>query len=384
MSANMAHITLLVSQIIVLMIMFTSEAFTEPSTAQSNASNTVPQTNLTCVLTAKNVTYHYNPRPYAVADLIILVVTLIASVIVQIARKHMVAQRLLESETNCRNGNYGGGFWDIIREGDYYPSLARFQFIIWTFVISFSLLSIYLLMLWHHTLCWSVLPQNVLALMGISAGVPIVSHVISREKYAKSIAGTLPCKENVPALSTMLLEGKPTIGRYQMFLWTIISVIVYLGLFLGEINGISNVDDLKQLSLPIIDPSLLFLMGLSQAAYLGAKSVVRPVSFLTIVGRYPEQNQRNVKRSTDIVVTFSESLDNTTVNDRSFGVRKHSDRTNVAGVPTVLPHEDKIAAFKPAAELEASTEYDIYIETAIQTKDKRKLENDESWSFETV
>jgi hypothetical protein len=86
MSANMAHITLLVSQIIVLMIMFTSEAFTEPSTAQSNASNTVPQTNLTCVLTAKNVTYHYNPRPYAVADLIILVVTLIASVIVQIAR----------------------------------------------------------------------------------------------------------------------------------------------------------------------------------------------------------------------------------------------------------------------------------------------------------
>jgi hypothetical protein len=37
--------------------------------------------------------------------------------------------------------NLGRGFWDIIREGDYYPSLARFQFLLWTFAISFVFLS---------------------------------------------------------------------------------------------------------------------------------------------------------------------------------------------------------------------------------------------------
>jgi hypothetical protein len=40
---------------------------------------------------------------------------------------------------------YQGSFWDIIRDGDYYPSLSRFQFMLWTVVISFIFPSIHLL-----------------------------------------------------------------------------------------------------------------------------------------------------------------------------------------------------------------------------------------------
>lgn len=390
MSPNVTHIKLLLFFLfIALTVMFSSEAseaLAQPTLPTSNVSNTVPQiqNKTTCTVTIENTNYHHEPWPYVVAGLIILTITFVASRIIRVARQNMLAKQKLLLEPNCRTGNYKGGFWDIIREGDYYPSLARFQFILWTFVISFSIVSIYLLMLWNGLYCWSAFPQNILALMGISAGVPIVSLIISREKYANTISGTLPCKENLPGLSTMLLEGgKPTIGRYQMFLWTIMSVIVYLGLFISQINGINDMDGLKQLKLPDIDPSLLFLMGLSQATYLGAKSVARPVSFLTVVGRYPVHGQRNVKRSTEIIVNFSESLNSATVDNLSFGIRKQADRTNVNGESTVLSHDDKIAVFKPSANLEASTQYEAYIVTSIQSNDKKKLENNETWSFET-
>ena len=104
---------------------------------------------------------------------------------------------------------------------------------------------------------------------------------------------------------------------------------------------------------------------------------------MTIVGKYPEQNQKNVKRSIDIVVSFSESLDGTTVNNLSFGVKKHTDGINVPGNSSVLAQDDKMVVFNPTAELDANTEYDVYILKTIQSKDKKGLESDETWSFQT-
>ena len=219
----------------------------------------------------------------------------------------------------------------------------------------------------------------------VVAGVPIVSLAISKEKYENSIRGTLPCKKNVPALSTMLLEhSKPTLGRYQMFLWTIISVIVYLGFFYGQISGLGgSTAELKELTLPDIPTSLLFLMGLSQGTYLTLKATSRSVSFLTIVGRYPAPNQKKIKTSTNVYVNFSESLDSATVCKLNFLVKKHSDGSNVDGTINVLAEDDKIAEFDPTKDLDAGTAYDVTVLISIQSKDKKKLENDETWSFET-
>jgi hypothetical protein len=322
-----------------------------------------------------------------VAGIIIVVVTFAASRIIQKGKHWLLGQGKLVLEAPCKEGkqgNHKGGFWDIIREADYFPSLARLQFVLWTFTISFTLLSIYLFMLWNNTLCWSDIPQNILALMGISASVPVVSTVISREKYMSSIRGSLPCKENVPALSTMLLEhGKPTLGRYQLFIWTIISIIVYLGIFFGQIAMISTAGDLAQMKLADIPLPLLALMTTSQGAYLGLKAIARPVSFLTKVGSVPAPNTKNVNRTKDIVVSFSEPLDSTAVNNLNFLVRKHSDTTDVAGTVTVQAGDDKMVVFNPTADLEANTAYDVHILATIQSKDKNRLESDESWSFET-
>ena len=304
MTLLVANLILFLLLVILVTVTFAPKALAQPSTVvvAENITNLTPDDNLTCVLTSKNNTFNHVPWAYPLAGLIILVITFASAKIIQVARQWLVAQGQLVLEANCNKGNYKGGFWDLIREGDYFPSLARFQFILWTFTVSFTLLSIYLLMMWNNTLCWSAVPHNILILMGISAGVPVVSMVISREKYTTSIAGSLPCKENVPALSTMLLEhSKPTIGRYQMFLWTIISVIIYLGLFLQQINGISNIEGLTQLKLPDIDPSLLFLMGLSQAGYLANKAVARPVARFDDSWEIPSTGPEKYKENPQIL-----------------------------------------------------------------------------------
>jgi hypothetical protein len=53
--------------------------------------------------------------------------------------------KLYYSKTLDNKDYYQGSLSDIIRDGDYYPSLPRFQFMLWTVVISFVFLSIYLL-----------------------------------------------------------------------------------------------------------------------------------------------------------------------------------------------------------------------------------------------
>jgi len=401
MRPNTGQWILLSSLIIVLVAILSSQVMAQSSTKQndtegSNSQNdtqasnnqTVTSNGTSCILGSKTSLDPIVKNSFAVAGLvaiiIILAVTFAASRIIRKGKQWLRAQGQLALESNCKQGNHKGGFWDIIREADYYPSLARLQFVLWTFTVTFTLLSIYVFMLWNNTLCWSDIPQNILALMGISAGVPVVSTVISREKYRSSISGTLPCKENVPALSTMLLEhSKPTLGRYQLFIWTIISIIVYLGIFFVQIAGISTAGALAKMELADIPLPLLALMTTSQGAYLGLKAIARPASFLTKVGSVPAPNQKNIKKSTDVVVNFSESLDSPTVNNLNFLVRKHSDTTDVAGTVTVLAEDDKMAVFRPNAELEADTAYDVHILTSIQSKDKNRLEFDETWSFET-
>jgi hypothetical protein len=69
-------------------------------------------------------------------------------------------------------------------------------------------------------------------------------------------------------------EGKPSLIRYQMFLWTVISVLTYFGLILGNIfNSYNNIENI---TLPDCPQVLLALMGVSQLTYLGVKFTFQP------------------------------------------------------------------------------------------------------------
>jgi len=162
-------------------------------------------------------------------------------------------------------------FGELLRDDDWYPSLARFQFLVWTLIVSFTYLGIAILRLLAGVASYpESIPVNILLLMGISVAVPVASGSISSIKYMTEKPKERPAK--LAPYATMLMENnKLTLTRLQMLLWTCIGVLVYLGvLFITTMAATKNV---VGLTLPDIDITLVVLMGLSQGAYLGGKLV---------------------------------------------------------------------------------------------------------------
>jgi hypothetical protein len=162
-------------------------------------------------------------------------------------------------------------FGELLRDDDWYPSLARFQFLVWTLIVSFAYLGIAILRLLAGVAAFPESPPvNILLLMGISVAVPIASGSISSIKYVTEKPKDRP-SQLAPYVSMLMENNKLTLTRFQMFLWTWIGVIVYLGvLFIAAVATAKNV---AALTLPDIDITLVVLMGLSQGAYLGGKLV---------------------------------------------------------------------------------------------------------------
>ena len=176
-------------------------------------------------------------------------------------------------------------FSDIIRTDDWDPSLSIFQFLLWTIVLIFAFLAVYLIRIFGGISAppQGGIPVNLLALTGISVGVPIASNVISSYKYSPAkLSKERPPPDQMPGYSDMLKEyGKPTLSRFQMFGWTWIGIGIYLFVFFSKITEMSI--QVQNLTLPDIDPTLVVLMGLSQTAFLGGKTVASKMEITNIV-----------------------------------------------------------------------------------------------------
>jgi hypothetical protein len=163
---------------------------------------------------------------------------------------------------------------DVVYEKDNYPSLAKFQFLLWTFLVAVAFLWIYFIRLWSGVITvptFDIIPGNILTLMGISVAVPITSGAIGAVKYRSQWEKrneTMERKE----LVTMLEEGgRPSLTRLQMLLWTGIGLAIYIGTLYVAVR--SNLAYPACLALPDIDATIVVLMGLSQGAYVGGKLV---------------------------------------------------------------------------------------------------------------
>jgi hypothetical protein len=219
--------------------------------------------------------------------IIILVITVIVAILIKITKKTN------EEKKTKRKIK----FIDLIRDGDYYPSLPRFQFLVWTFVISFVYLSIYLIRIFSGEFDAPAVDNNLLILLGISIVSPILGNLISGYKYKKHFSEDHgdeddPIEIERKSFKTILFEnGKPALFRYQMFLWTFIGAIIFLSLFAAGISEyidkyeecISNeyCITINALAMPKIDTMLVTLMGLSQSGYLGGKIVARTPARIT-------------------------------------------------------------------------------------------------------
>lgn len=157
----------------------------------------------------------------------------------------------------------------VLLDKKEHASLSAFQFLCWTLLISFLYITLWFLQLLNGgTGAPPPIPESVLALMGISVAIPIANQGISSYKNHKP-RGKGETFVGPDYASMLEEEGKPSLLRLQMFLWTLASLVIYTGLFFVSVNDANDIPALVQLGLPPIDTTLLFLMGLSAAGYLG-------------------------------------------------------------------------------------------------------------------
>lgn len=226
-------------------------------------------------------------------------IAIIAVVVITVAARYILARSKAK-------------FSDIIRTGpNLDPSLSRFQFLLWTWVVVFTLTFVYFIRIFGGVFGppEGGVPYYLLSLMGISTAVPVVSTAISsyrndsgepvQEEISREQTAAVDKRVQTqirPPYSKMLEEdGNPTLGRFQMFLWTWVSIGIYLVIVFSTVTHISEV---QKLIVPDVDPTFVILMGLSQAGYLTLKaattsmtisriqpSEVKPGGDLTIYGK---------------------------------------------------------------------------------------------------
>ncbi|MBN1432838.1 MAG: hypothetical protein JW931_08715 [Methanomicrobiaceae archaeon] len=157
-----------------------------------------------------------------------------------------------------------------------HASLSTFQFLLWTILISVLYITLWFLnFLNGEATAPSAIPAGLIALMGISVGVPIANKVVMTYKKNKPRAEGEEFED--PNYSSMLEEeGKPSLLRLQMFLWTLAAIVIYFGSFMTE--AFSPGMSIYKFTLPPVDPTLLYLMGLSQTGYLGSKAYAGTVN----------------------------------------------------------------------------------------------------------
>ena len=159
-------------------------------------------------------------------------------------------------------------FFDIILDEDWYPSLPRFQIFIWTIVILFAFLWVYLSRIIGGTVGIGDFPYNLMILMGVSSTTYAISKKASDMKYGNpTIPTPRPAKPH--PYRSMLYEGnKKSLTRIQYFAWTWIGIVIYLLLLTLEITYTT---DFSKLDVSNIPPILVLMMGIGQGAFIGGK-----------------------------------------------------------------------------------------------------------------
>ena len=157
-------------------------------------------------------------------------------------------------------------------------SFSKFQFWLWTLVITLCLFSVWVTrMVVSEGVVSPIddIPETVLGLLGISAFTALGAKGITTNYVARSVSrkpSKKPGDKSTPASELLSDDGGiPELAKLQMFLFTLVSIVFFLITVADNINSgiVSN------LVLPDLDQSLLVLMGVSSGGYLGKKFITR-------------------------------------------------------------------------------------------------------------
>ncbi len=140
---------------------------------------------------------------------------------------------------------------DTIQPQERAYSLSRTQVAVWTLLVVYAYLFIWLITGEYNT----EVPRTILAILGLSAGTYMAAATVDKGKEKN----TTVAKNESVVTDLFTTSGGASLHRVQFGLWSIALMIVF----------IATVYD--TLAMPQFDASLLGLMGISSAAYAGMK-----------------------------------------------------------------------------------------------------------------
>lgn len=149
----------------------------------------------------------------------------------------------------------------IVEGEDKRPSTSKFQVLLWTAVVIFGYLAVYVARIHAGQVAPPSIPNNVLIAMGVSVATAVAAKSITVKSIAAGNA-----KPTDPSKGGILEDdsGNPDLAKMQLVVWTLIAI----GVYLYNVNQsiIAPTD-----KLPDIDSTLMILMGLGHAGYVGTK-----------------------------------------------------------------------------------------------------------------
>ena len=215
---------------------------------------------------------------------------------------------------------------NLIYDAKGFPSLSKFQFLLWTVVVLFCFAVVSFIRILSGDLSTPVeIPTNLIYLLGISIAVVPVASQISKDKYGETDQQSDLSKKLVHAEQTieylndqrrllnappnspervkkppalppekkresfwmMITEGgNASLAKFQMFTWTWISVGIFCLTFIRIILAFSSGTEgltVSDVTLPTVSDMLVALMGLSQVAYTAGKYVAPKTPSITTV-----------------------------------------------------------------------------------------------------
>lgn len=216
---------------------------------------------------------------------------LLISLFVFVLTKRSKEQRRIKPREDM--GKFTNQTSQIIRGYKGRFSLSKWQWFTWTAIIVFS----YVAIISSRMLAgnWETgnidFPSNLWLVMGYSTITVIAAQGIAQHKAkpkppqneqglqtpqaAKTAASDKVDKskteqeEGKPGLTNLVSDkwGNLDLSKIQLIVWTVISIGIYLAMVVNEVNNGSPA------VLPDIDMTLMALMGLSSAGYLGKKAI---------------------------------------------------------------------------------------------------------------
>lgn len=171
------------------------------------------------------------------------------------------------------------GEWNplkLIDGADGRPSTSKGQWFFWTVAVLYAYVCIYYVRAKNGNFAAiQEIPSNLLITMGLSGTTMALAKGITSYKVSvrslNKTAAPAPAAGKANANQGSLInddDGYPALSKIQVLAWNGIAIIIFL---IEVFHTVVTAKEAALLGLPDIDGSLMALMGVGQAAYLGKK-----------------------------------------------------------------------------------------------------------------